>query len=234
MKTITLPVCNRPDYLKRVVSTIRNNDLNEYKLFIGAEPVNEEVIEICKSIDFIETNLVINKTKLGVRKNPFKTLQRAFDSGSVFNIHLEDDVIISPDATLLANWYFSYFKNNPCYMHYGFFNYESDDKFENKVTEINSFNGYGWCIFKSNWESLYLKEWFNDTLCSRMFGAYGWDHAMAAAYHVKGYKGIIPKYSRSQNIGREGGVYCSASFYDKTFSNIKHNNNLLINKYEII
>ncbi|MDP8202782.1 MAG: hypothetical protein P9M11_11680 [Candidatus Tenebribacter burtonii] len=57
-----------------------------------------------------------------MRKNPFNLLNTAFNFGSEFNIHLEDDLLVSQDMINLANWYYDNFKSNPSeYSVYGFF-----------------------------------------------------------------------------------------------------------------
>jgi hypothetical protein len=234
MKTITLPVWNRPTYLKRVIESLSKNNLTGYKLFLGVEPGNEQVIELCKSIDFIEKDIVINQFRQGVRRNPFETIKRAFLAGSEYNVHLEDDVVVSPDAFQLCNWYYKTFSKEPKYMHYGLFHYEGDETHPDKIIEIDMFNGYGWSLFKHNWESLYRDEWFNDKLCLKMFNAHGWDWAISAAYKTYGYKAIVPHYSRSQNIGREGGVFCTSEFYDKTFPQVKYNLTFDISEYSML
>ena len=235
MKTITLPVCNRASYLKEVIESIKQNNLTGYKLYIGAEPGYNDVIDLCKSIDFIEKTIVINDAKLGVRKNPYLTLKRAFDDGSVFNFHIEDDIVFSPDAVSLMNWYYDNFKNNPtAFGYYGLFNYNSNDSDESSLIKVNKFTGYGWGVFKENWDDLFNKWWFDDSLCLKKYKAYGWDWAVTTAMEEFGYFGLIPSYSRSNHIGRDGGVHCIASDYDKVFTKIKYNKTLRIDNFNIV
>ena len=112
MKVITLPVATRPHYLKQMLNSLRDNNLDGWTLYVNAEP-NQEVIDVIKAIDFIEVSLVINTERLGVRKNPFNVLNRAFENGAEFVLHLEDDLILSPDAVDLANWYYDEYSDNP-------------------------------------------------------------------------------------------------------------------------
>lgn len=46
LRTIILVAYNRPAYLKALLASLRNNDLTDYVLFIGAEPEDELVKEL--------------------------------------------------------------------------------------------------------------------------------------------------------------------------------------------
>ena len=49
----------------------------------------------------------------GAKDNMFNVLNSAFEAGSTFNLHLEDDFLLAPDTVDLANWYYENFKSKP-------------------------------------------------------------------------------------------------------------------------
>ena len=112
MRTITMACMDRPEYTLRVLESIRNQtSLEGYKLYINIDTGNcKEVVDICKNIDFIETDIKIFKleedeTNKRVNENTLDVIRRAYNEGSEFNLYLEDDIIISPDALDLMDWY---------------------------------------------------------------------------------------------------------------------------------
>lgn len=103
-KTMTCTANNRPHYLEQMLTSLSKNKTEGYHLYIQVEPGNPKTIEVCNNIDFMPTTIIKNRKKLGVRENPYKLLEKVFEiDGSDFNIYLEDDIIISPDVTSLAN-----------------------------------------------------------------------------------------------------------------------------------
>lgn len=236
MKTITLPVATRPHYLKQMLDTLKENNLEGYKLYIACEPVRE-VINIARSIDFIETDVRYNSKVLGVRENPYRCIQQAFDDGSDFNVHLEDDIILSPDALDLANFYYEKFKDKPMtHINYGMFNYDSEPEEPEKIQVIEGkFVGLGWCTFKECWNKWFKPYWFDDKINAEVWSpqTIGWDWSIAAVAKTNNLTSLQPLASRSNHIGRVGGTYCGADFHDKTFPQIIINDEQ-VEEYEII
>src|SRR3990172_790580 len=105
MKTISLPVYRRPDTLKKALDAIRSNKTEGYTLYVSAEPGPPEVLDLIKKIDWIEVRLRQNALQRGLNDNICSTIQWAFEEGSEFNITVEDDVVLAPDALDLAEWF---------------------------------------------------------------------------------------------------------------------------------
>lgn len=239
MKIITLPVATRPHYLKQMLNTLKQNNLDGWKLYVNAEP-NKDVIDVINEIDFIETSLIVNSERLGVRHNPFNVLDRAFEDGAEFVFHIEDDLILSPDALDLANWYYDTFKDNPTtHINYGMFTYESDpDRPEDINVIVDKFVGLGWCTFSDNWYNYFQPNWFNDEINKVVWGpnTWGWDWSIAAIAKTQHLTSLQPLCGRSNHIGRSGGTYCAPAFHDQTFPQIVINNELKedLNDYRIV
>jgi hypothetical protein len=228
MKTITFPVGYRPTYLKQFLSCLENFDLSDYKIFCSAEkcPPCIKILEECKLPLTIlhKPNSSGVRSHSGARDNMFNVLNYAFKSGSDFNLHLEDDFLLSPDAIDLANWYYETFKYKPItYMSYGLFNWSSKGDDFSGVTTAPAFHGLGWGAFKENWESCYGKVWYDDELARKHANAYGWDWAVQAAFKEFNYKSIIPLISRTAHVGRVDGTCCTVSFFDATYTGLVWN-----------
>lgn len=234
MKTITMPVFDRPEYLSRTLETLSKNDLSDYTLFINVEPCSKEIRDIVESIDFMPTDIKFNTTRLRERLNPFTVIKRAFDSGSEFSCHFDSDLVISPDATLLLNWYFNTFKDSPLsFTSYCLFNYNSDPNRPTELTVLpKAFQGLGFGWFPDNWNI--IKEfWFDDTLCRKLFGSSGWDWRIAAYAVENNMHSIIPNFSRTNHIGRVG-TCCTEAWQIKSFDRLVWNQELLIKDYHIV
>lgn len=212
MKTITLVAYNRLHYMVRMIESLKRNNLEGYTLFIGVEPDNLSVVEYCQNLNFMPTKVTVNPQRLGVAWNPFATISRAFDSGSDFNVAVEDDLILSPDALDLANWFFA-LPENP-YLCLGLFNYESDPTFPDQVEMVDEFTPLGWAITASIWRRLIKSNWMIDSR--------GWDFSMnIIRQNNPANKVLRPQWARANHIGREGGVHCSPEFHDQMFSRLE-------------
>jgi hypothetical protein len=228
MKTITFPVGYRPDYLKQFLGSLTCQDLSGYTVICSAE----DCIGCVRVLEACDIPLVILRKEnssgirshSGARDNMYNVLNYAFNLGSDFNVHLEDDFLLSPDAIGLANWYYGGFKDNPLtYMSYGLFNWGSiGDDFSGVVT-APTFHGLGWCAFKENWEKCYSRCWYDDILAGKYADAYGWDWAVEAYFKEFGYKSILPSISRTKHIGRLNGTCCTVEFFDKTYPSLVWN-----------
>jgi hypothetical protein len=72
IKTITIPVNNRPHYFKKALLSIVKNDLNDWKIFFSIEPSEYSgiLVNLIKEIIADRTNYQIknNVKKKGLKK----------------------------------------------------------------------------------------------------------------------------------------------------------------------
>lgn len=232
MKTMTLTVHKRPEYLAKVLDSLKaNSNLQDYKLFLGIEPGDDTVVDICKSIDFMDVDFHLNVVKLGVRNNPYMTLTRAFNAGSDFNVYLESDVVVSPDMTKLTDWYLKqdhtdimslnlWYSNNEQFFKESQFEGESD------IVKSKNFNALGLAITKTQWEQYLKNTW--------MLHKSGWDHSFIEKLKNEKLYTLTPKLSRSHHIGRDGGVHYRAQLHDHLYVNNIWNQTDKVFEYKII
>jgi len=238
MKTITFPVGYRPTYLKQFLESLSSQDIGDYKIICSAEK-SAECIDILKNCGLPMTILIKSnssgvRSHSGARDNMYNVLNYAFENGSDFNVHLEDDFLLSPDAINLANWYYENYKNDPyTYTSYGLFNWGSTGNDFNGLVTATTFHGLGWCAFKENWTECYGKYWYDDKLARKHANAYGWDWAIEAFFKEFKRKSILPVISRTNHIGRIDGTCCTVDYFDKTYPSLLWNETEKIIEYEL-
>lgn len=238
MKTITFPVGYRPTYLKQFLDSLASQSLDGYEIICSAEN-HAKCIKILEEHE-LPITILHKKNSSGVRShsgardNMYNVLSYAFENGSDFNVHLEDDFILSPDALDLANWYYDNYKNDPMkYMSYGLFNWGSKGDDYKGVVEAPTFHGLGWCAFKENWNICYAKSWYDDTLSRKYADAYGWDWAVEGYFKEFKCKAILPAVSRTYHIGRVNGTCCTTDFFDKTYVGLVWNQTEKVTEFEL-
>lgn len=209
MKTITMPVFRRPNYMKQALEALRLSGPSSYKLYIGVEPGCQGTLDLARSVSFMECVVTVNPEKYGVARNAKSLLDRVFRDGSVYNIHIEEDVIITPDAVALSDWFDGI---NEDYVCLGLVNYSSDPNRPLDILDTNYYAPIGWCVKKNKWESLLAPEWMNDIR--------GFDFSINnTLVRTKG-RTLHPALSRSNHIGRDGGVHCTTEYHDRMFSKL--------------
>jgi hypothetical protein len=64
------------------------------------------MVNICEDmLAGLSHEITVNDEVLGIEVNPYRVLSRAFAAGSNLNLFLEEDLLISPDATAIASWF---------------------------------------------------------------------------------------------------------------------------------
>lgn len=238
-KTISMTAYNRPDYLDQTLQYLtkaiaNTGNASAWSIFISIDPsINTAaILDVCSRYKVF---YVVNKHRKDHRLNQHDAIQLAFDYGSIFNVHFDDDLMISEDALLLAEYYYSTYQHSPLtFGSYCLFNYNSTpDSPPEKLLLGKSFTGLGWCVFKDNWESIFHPNWMNDDYSIKNFNHFGWDWQMSGYYKEKGISEIYPALSRTNHAGRLHGTCCTTTFYDETFKDLVWNQNYLIKDYTL-
>lgn len=231
MKTISITAYNRPEYLRQTLAGLAAAGCKDWHLFASVEP-SDKIEEIKKIFNeatgFASKNITLNTKQKGHRKNQHDALAMAFDAGSTFNLHLDDDLFISPDALALASFYKERFSAKPLTCgSYGLFNYNSNAvDAQSIIVRKGTFTGLGWCVFRENWQEIFSPLWFDDSYAKKVFSVitHGWDWNIHGYFRTHGIYECFPALSRTNHAGREGGTCCSEAFYDTTFPQITISN----------
>lgn len=200
MKTISLACYNRTEYLKQVISSLKNQvvDLRDYTLVVSIDcdkdgMINRDVATLINDIDFIRTDVYLNRRKLGINGNTFNAIQRAHNM-SEHNLYIEDDTPLSPDALNLYDWYTR--QNHKGIASMILCNLWGKPDNVNEVQITDKFCGWGFATTRAQFEKYFKPVWFPKTGC--------WDNS--SAKHIRELKGksMVPNVSRSTNIGVTG------------------------------
>lgn len=206
MKTITLPVYRRPDRLRKVLETLRACRPEGYTLYVQAEPGHPEVVELVQEIDFLPVRLEVNRSRLGLNANIFKVLSRAMGDGSEFNVALEDDIVLAPDAFRMAEWFRS-MPDRGLYASLGFFAYGSDPSLPHLIRETQDFRSWGYCFTRESWEKHFIPGFkFRHPLDPEVKHQDMWDFWIQAYFLLHEVRTLHPALSRSNHLGLDDGT----------------------------
>jgi hypothetical protein len=199
MKTITLTTYNRPEYLKETLRSLRSNNTKGYILYVSQEPGNKECADLVKAIDFMPVESWVNPFRKGINLNAFTVLSRAFAGGSRFNVHIEDDIVLSPDALDLANWYHDLKDktNHAGCFFCGPWSNPAWPTYVHRVEPTAVAPGAGFCITDWQWQSFVRPTWFSDYTIE-------WDKALEREAIAKNMVVLRPRLVRSTSIGAHG------------------------------
>lgn len=217
-RTITLTVTDRPRYLAAVLASLaRARDVRDWHLVVGLEPGDERCAALCEAIDFMPVTLLRNRTRLGVRGNPYSVLAHAFDGGSRLNIYLEDDTVVSPDVTALADWYAAAVPDDRVgdlrVVVLGLFFTSVGGEPADRLHLSPEFSPWGLVMTERQWRSHVEPQWWNDDHDYRPHA----DWTISLAHYLDrspDLAALVPSLSRVCNIGREGGVHSCPERHD--------------------
>lgn len=217
-KTITIAAYNRPSNLARLLDSLKGQltSLEDYDLFIRIDVGGknfEEVRDLAKSVNFISTTVGYPLTNQGINRNTYETMWWAFEVVKAdFNLYLEDDLLLSPDALSLAEWYIQQDLEDVaagCLCNLaGSLNPE-------KVILARAFIGWGFVMSRDQWHTYAKPVWLS--------GKGMWDNRLANAIRATGPEihNMLPELSRITNTGRVG-VHFTVERFDRLMKRHKY------------
>jgi hypothetical protein len=196
VNSLSLSAYNRPEYLHRVVQAINACDSSGFDcVFVVIDKGNKEA-EILFEIErlALPQTILLQTEHVNISKNILTALRLAF-SQSDFNVHIEDDIVIAPDALRFALWVKEQ-KADFC----EFFSRNQDQSAEIGAASYHPhFNPWGWACTKTIFTRYMEPDW-NSRLCPSNRNL--WDLAMHAVMEKHQLTALRPHLSRSLNIGR--------------------------------
>jgi hypothetical protein len=230
-KTITITAMERPALFADMVNSLTHCGLDDWHVFIAIEPGDQQDIIAQIAQDVLPTDQITilrNATMLGVRENPKAAIDAAFATGSQFNLCLEEDFLLAPDALQLADWYIAHVQPhwmclNLLAANCGCTGNLSDPKHQELLFESKGFNSLGVGFTRHNWVRL-RQFWSAPKTIPRKgkldLAFAGWDHALFA--HLLKHpemRAIHPVAARCTHTGATG-TYCKPQFHDDAFGHI--------------
>lgn len=234
-RTITICAYNRPDYLYEVLRSVivALRECPQWcipvpLILIALDPGGDRYIEtkavILRFIDtsraWLKPQLIEWPQHLGVSESPRRLIQHVFiERRSEFNLHLEDDTVLSPDALRLAEWFRrESARPRECTSAHpldkviglALSSRSTECRCAHKLTLRTDFGVWGWATNYAAWW-LWLAHYWNEKLDEPL----GWDYGFTRMMQRNGLVMLEPALSRVRNIGREGGVHETPEGWDR-------------------
>jgi hypothetical protein len=246
MKTITFVGYKRPAYTNQVLSHLALCDgltrFDRMEMFI--EPGYDEVVDVCRhwaSRLPLPAGITVNAKRLGVADNPLRALSHVFETlGSDFNVAIEDDAVLSPDAISLALWFAE--QHGGAESRYAFLNF-----CDHYVYRGNGRNGGGliehpsllaesphlsspfaWCFTRHRWP--FAKRHWNTNVRSIQ----GWDWSIRFGMRIEGVISLTPVLSRCRNIGELDGTWDTPESWAAVQLGLNHSDGSYRGDYSIV
>ncbi len=232
LRTITATAFRRPHLFKAMLETLLANELAGWRILIQIDPspVAADIAEIAASLLVgQDLQVVVNPGRLGVRENPFRLLERAFEGGSALNLYLEEDLLLAPDATRLAGWFAANYRPEWLCLNLIAGGCASTGLLSNPdhpglLFPGSTFNSLGFAVRREEWQRLMAPVWMTERADIVKFDGVatgGWDWQIyALLLDDPGLRTLQPALARATHNGRLAGEHCSPQFHDLVFDGL--------------
>lgn len=207
MKTICICTTGRMEYIGDLIESLRRNKTEGWNLYVSMEPGFEDVHSYIRSIDFIPVTAWVNGRRHGPELNTFIAHWSAINDGADAVLYMDDDMLLSPDAIELCDWYLAHNEFHDPEHNAGIClcsRNPNDPSRPNSVSPNDTWQGMvgqGYCYTRAQWFNFVKRNFW---VHRPHFGGDGYDWALGhSAVDLK--KTILrPRLSRSRHMGREG------------------------------
>ncbi|MCG3268824.1 hypothetical protein [Yoonia sp. I 8.24] len=230
-KTITITAMERPALFADMVASLTRCGLDRWHVYVAIEPGDHQEALAQIAMDLLPSDQITilrNPKQLGVRENPKAAIDAAFGDRSDFNLCLEEDFLLAPDALQLADWYIANAQPHWVCLNLlaascGSTGNLSAPAYPELLFESKGFSSIGLGLTRRNWDQL-RPHWSAPTAIRRKgyhdIAVDGWDHALFA--HLLKHpalRSIHPVAARCTHVGATG-TYCTPTFQDAAFGHI--------------
>lgn len=236
-RSITVTAMSRPEVFREMLESLVANDLQGWSVLIRVEPsarAGEFAPIAAELLGGVDYRLEVNEAVRGITLNPFMALEQVFATGSDLNLYLEEDLLVSPDATRLALWYEREHRDywlclsllaGPC----GSAGLLSNASYPDMLFEARTSNSIGFVLRRAEWLQYVRPVWLGRD--GRPGGIHanwrlnwGWDWSLyGLVASDPRLRSVQPVLARATHNGREGGTYASAEFHDAAFGGLPIN-----------
>jgi len=232
LKAIAITAYNRPQYFEKLLQSLVRNDLTGWSIHIQLEPSSKiplffEIAErLLKPHDYF---VGVNPRQLGVALNPYSMLEKVFASGTDCCIYLEEDLLVSPDITRLANWYLQQDHENILALNLiaggcGSTGFVSNAGEPGLLVKTKMINSLGLVLVRVQWENFFRPNWLRPPeflIAPQGHHVAGWDWAIYDyLLHEPSLYALQPIFSRANHIGGEEATNVDPHFQRKAFEGL--------------
>ena len=197
---------DRPHYMARTLDLwSRVRGIGDCRLIFRCEPGCPEMAALCGTAsDFAgEVTVIVNEERHGVLRNPHTALTTGFAFGD-FVILAEDDLTPADDTLEFLAWCRDKYAGDPQVIAASASRIDEYPGGPSGVMRHDRFHCWIWGTWRDRWENLLSPDWQFD------YALGGWDWRINNYWLGElGYRVAAPCLSRSQHIGREGGIHCN-------------------------
>jgi hypothetical protein len=220
MKTITVLAWRRPEYTKRCLEALeRCRMFGAYKTFISIDGERTAETDATYSVaeNFADkypklVDVIQCRVNRGVADHPEAAYEYAFTGlgyGSDFNVAIEDDCLLAPDALELADWFYAHPNRDQwAFLNLGHIQGDGWDRPMEVCESSQIVSPWCWAFTRETWAK--IRPCWNQ----KQQVPVGWDWSLSYTMALNGWTSLYPYLSRAYNIGKEGGVHTVPSAYD--------------------
>jgi hypothetical protein len=232
LRAITITAYRRPHLFAAMLKTLLANEVTGWRILVVVEPssVADEIAGVAeKLLHSQDVSLTVNAKRLGIKTNPFQLIERAFAEGAQIILHLEEDLLLAPDATQLALWYEA--NHRPEWLCLGLLaggcgstGLISNPDYPDLLFAGHTFNSLGFAVRHAEWERHMRSAWMTEPArILRLDGARtaGWDWSVFKMLtNNPQLRTLQPVLARATHNGRLEGEYCTPEFHDAAFARL--------------
>lgn len=207
MKAVCICTTGRIDRINDCLESLSKNKLNGWTLFASMEPDHQEVHARIRSVDFMPVVSWINGRRLGPELNTFMAHWMAIEDRADALLYFDDDMVLSPDAVQLCDWYLLHPEWHDVERYAGIClcaRNPNNPSRPNSISPNDTWQGMvgqGYCYTRAQWFAFVKRNFW---VYKDFFGGDGYDWALChMALHLN--KIILrPRLSRSRHTGNVG------------------------------
>jgi hypothetical protein len=210
MKAICVATSGRIERFKAFFCSLSANKIAGWNLFVSLEP-GENCDQLYEWLtDFAWRVIPIsynrNSRRLGPDLNTFMAHWMAIEDGADALVYFDDDMVLSPDAIELCDWYINQtaYHDPQRYAGLCLCNDASDPSIPNSITDRETWRGLvgqGYCYMRPMWNTFVKRNWFR---YEPHFGGDSYDWALGHSALDQNKIILRPRLSRTQHTGIQG------------------------------
>ncbi len=232
LRTITATAYRRPHLLKAMLESLLANDLAGWRILLRIDPspvADDMAAAAGELLAGHDVEIAVNTRRLGVRENPFRVIERAFAMGSYLNLHLEEDLLLAPDATRLALWFAANHRDGWLCLNLiaggcASAGLISNPDYPALLFAGSTFNSLGFAVRSEEWNARIAAAWIPERMDIAKFDGVrtgGWDwQIFGLMLDDRQLRSLQPVLARATHTGRIAGEFCTPKFHDLAFKGL--------------
>lgn len=215
---VAFTATDRPDYLRATLDSWRQvRGIDQAHLIFRCEPGCDEVVDICRSVDFGgDLCVTVNEERKGPLTNPWLAMEDGWLHADIYDLDFviigEDDTIVSTDTLEFYSWCRDAYRSDLRVITAASFLRDAAGGLSD-VVRLSRFHSWIWGTWRDRWYHNLRNDWDHD------YRYRGWDWRITEYWIQElGFCSIAPAVSRSQDIGQHGGVHASPAAFEGAVS----------------